>query len=151
MFTLLALQDMAAALGSSSLPFVHRAVFYNFPLYVEPVSPPKAEAQGTPKQGMSPAASGPLPDTAPAAAPSFSQLCLLVDVTASKLKRIGRYNMGRIIGKGAFGTVRLALSTQTGIQPCLAMQSPCQTLFFHMIGHVVACIHHPDRSFTVPC
>lgn len=95
-------------------------MYYNFPLYVEPPTPtPKAEGQGTPKQPMSPAASGPLPEQAPSAT-SFTQLCLLVDVTASKLKRIGRYNMGRIIGKGAFGTVRLAMSTQTGIVSVLA-------------------------------
>ncbi len=41
-------------------------------------------------------------------------LCLLVDVTASRLKRVGRYNLGRIIGKGAFGVVRLGQNTQSG-------------------------------------
>ena len=110
---------------SVTIVLLCRAVFYSFPLYVEPPTPtPKAEALGTPKQGMSPAASGPLPEQAPSTT-SFSQLCLLVDVTASKLKRVGRYNMGRIIGKGAFGTVRLGMSTQTGIESYLYRHESC--------------------------
>lgn len=105
---------------------LYRAVYYNFPLYVEPPTPtPKADAQGTPKQGMSPAVSGALPEQAASSTTSFTQLCLLVDVTASKLKRIGRYNMGRIIGKGAFGTVRLAMSAQTGSLPSYAQTCCC--------------------------
>ena len=46
-------------------------------------------------------------------------LCLLVDVTASKLKRVGRYTLGRVVGRGAFGVVRLGQNTQTGASPCM--------------------------------
>ncbi|KAK9815615.1 hypothetical protein WJX72_006892 [[Myrmecia] bisecta] len=41
-------------------------------------------------------------------------LCILVDVTSNKQKRIGRYAMGKVIGKGAFGIVRLGQNTATG-------------------------------------
>ena len=83
---------------------------------------------------MSPSASGPLPEQAPSTT-SFTQLCLLVDVTASKLKRIGRYNMGRIIGKGAFGTVRLAASIQTGA----LVASHCRASRLLCVSIVVKC------------
>jgi len=74
----------------------------------------KAEQTGA-KQGSS-AADSPAAAASPAA-PALTQLCLLVDVTASKLKRVGRYNLGRVVGRGAFGVVRLGQNTQTGDVP----------------------------------
>jgi len=74
----------------------------------------KAEQTGA-KQGSS-AADSPAAAASPAA-PALTQLCLLVDVTASKLKRVGRYNLGRVVGRGSFGVVRLGQNTQTGAVP----------------------------------
>ncbi len=41
-------------------------------------------------------------------------LCVVVDVTASRLKRVGKYVLGKVIGAGAFGLVRVGKSTVTG-------------------------------------
>ena len=87
-----------------------RAVAYNFPLLSD-ASSTKADAAASAKQGTqeSPAAgAGAVPG------PAQTQLCLLVDVTASKLKRVGRYQLGRVVGRGSFGVVRLGQNTQTG-------------------------------------
>lgn len=89
-----------------------RAVLYNFPLHTSVAQSSRAEQTGA-KQGSS-AAESPAAAASPAA-PALTQLCLLVDVTASKLRRVGRYNLGRVVGRGAFGVVRLGQNTQTGI------------------------------------
>ena len=86
-------------------------VLYNFPLHTNVAQSSKAEQTGA-KQGSSAAESSAA--AASPAAPALTQLCLLVDVTASKLKRVGRYNLGRVVGRGAFGVVRLGQNTQTG-------------------------------------
>ena len=78
-----------------------RAVMYNFPLHVEALP-------GNSKHSKV-RTSADDEEAVPA-----QHLCLLVDVTASRLKRVGRYNLGRIIGKGAFGVVRLGQNTQSG-------------------------------------
>mmetsp|Transcript_4907 Transcript_4907/g.17034 ORF Transcript_4907/g.17034 Transcript_4907/m.17034 type:complete len:1034 (+) Transcript_4907:88-3189(+) len=41
-------------------------------------------------------------------------LYLHVDITASKTRKVGRYQLGRIIGRGASGTVRIARNVGTG-------------------------------------
>ena len=83
-----------------------RALMYNFPLHSERPDPP-SNKQGSSSSSESPA-SGAVPSLA------LMHLCLLVDVTASKLKRVGRYTLGRVVGRGAFGVVRLGQNTQTG-------------------------------------
>lgn len=80
---------------------------YNFPLYSD--KPDQASLSS--KQGS--VLEGPLSGAVPGSA--LTNLCLLVDVTASKLKRVGRYNLGRVVGRGAFGVVRLGQNTQTGV------------------------------------
>ena len=85
-----------------------RAVLYNFPLHTDRAEPASS------KPGNNSAAEGSV--TGSILAPAPTQLCLLVDVTASKLKRVGRYNLGRVVGRGAFGVVRLAQNTQTGVR-----------------------------------
>lgn len=80
---------------------------YNFPLYSDkPDQASPSSKQGSTLEGPS---SGAVPG------PALTNLCLLVDVTASKLKRVGRYNLGRVVGRGAFGVVRLGQNTQTGV------------------------------------
>ena len=49
--------------------------------------------------------------------PAAQHLCLLMDITARKPRRIGKYIMGKQLGKGAFGTVRLGKDPATG-QTC---------------------------------
>lgn len=80
---------------------------YNFPLYNDKPD----QASPSSKQGSVP--EGPSSGAVPG--PALTNLCLLVDVTASKLKRVGRYNLGRVVGRGAFGVVRLGQNTQTGV------------------------------------
>ena len=41
-------------------------------------------------------------------------LCLVVDITAARLKRVGKYVLGKVIGQGAFGLVRIGKNLQTG-------------------------------------
>ena len=82
---------------------------YNFPLHSEKPD----QASPSSKQGSCSTPEGPLSGAVPG--PALTNLCLLVDVTASKLKRVGRYNLGRVVGRGAFGVVRLGQNTQTGV------------------------------------
>ena len=84
-----------------------RALLYNFPLYTDKPEPVSS------KPGSSSTPEGPASGASPG--PALTHLCLLVDVTASKLKRVGRYNLGRVVGRGAFGVVRLGQNTQTGL------------------------------------
>ena len=46
--------------------------------------------------------------------PAAQHLCLVLDITARKPRRIGKYVMGKQLGKGAFGTVRLGKDPATG-------------------------------------
>ena len=85
---------------------------YSFPLHSEkPPEPPNSKPGGS-----SSSSDSPVPGAFPG--PALTHLCLLVDVTASKLKRVGRYNLGRVVGRGAFGVVRLGQNTQTGDSSC---------------------------------
>jgi hypothetical protein len=43
-----------------------------------------------------------------------TQLLLLMDVTSSTAKRVGRYTLGRVLGAGAIGVVRIGRNTATG-------------------------------------
>lgn len=97
-----------------------RAVLYNFPLHSELAQSSKIDLASANKPGTAGAES---PAAAAGPAPALTQLCLLVDVTASKLKRVGRYNLGRVVGRGSFGVVRLGQNTQTGA------------------GHIASCLH----------
>lgn len=82
---------------------------YNFPLH----SDKPDQASPSSRQGTFSTPEGPSSGAVPG--PALTNLCLLVDVTASKLKRVGRYNLGRVVGRGAFGVVRLGQNTQTGV------------------------------------
>ncbi|KAL3139144.1 hypothetical protein ABBQ32_005929 [Trebouxia sp. C0010 RCD-2024] len=82
------------------------ALLYNFPLHSDK-SDPVSSKPGSSSMPEGPSAGG-------LSGPALTNLCLLVDVTASKLKRVGRYNLGRVVGRGAFGVVRLGQNTQTG-------------------------------------
>ena len=110
-----------------------RALMFNFPLH----SDKPDQASPSSRQGSSS-----MPEGLPSGAvpgPALTNLCLLVDVTASKLKRVGRYNLGRVVGRGAFGVVRLGQNTQSGVAavahnvlvlPCFAslVSSACRWL-----------------------
>lgn len=96
-------------------------MLYNFPLYTELAQSSKIDLASANKPGTAGAES---PAAGSGPAPALTQLCLLVDVTASKLKRVGRYNLGRVVGRGAFGVVRLGQNTQTGA------------------GHIASCLHN---------
>lgn len=43
-----------------------------------------------------------------------TMLCLLTEITSSKQRRVGKYQLGRVIGRGASGVVRMGRDTQTG-------------------------------------
>jgi hypothetical protein len=43
-----------------------------------------------------------------------SQLLLVVDITSSHAKRVGKYTLGRVLGAGASGVVHLGKNTDTG-------------------------------------
>lgn len=62
----------------------------------------------------------------PSLPPAAQHLCLLLDITARKPKRIGKYIVGKQLGKGAFGTVRLGKDSATGTFPAF----PCFTLLY---------------------
>jgi hypothetical protein len=47
-------------------------------------------------------------------ATSGLQLLLLADVTSQRLKRLGKYVMGRVLGQGASGVVRVGKNPSTG-------------------------------------
>ena len=51
-------------------------------------------------------------------------LCIVMDITSNKPKKVGKYLLGKILGKGAFGTVRLGQNTATGAPPHLPARSP---------------------------
>ena len=92
---------------------VCRAVMYNFPLHsITAKASTSRPGPASPKPALSSGPDSPAAKGTPA--PTQTQLCLLVDVTASKLKRVGRYTLGRVVGRGAFGVVRLGQNTQTG-------------------------------------
>lgn len=111
---------------------------YNFPLNGDKPD----QTSGSSKQGSCSAAEG------PSSGPVLTNLCLLVDVTAAKLKRVGRYNLGRVVGRGAFGIVRLGQNTQTGFLP-VCMHG---VLMYTVTGHVLPKPHcrtvFPQRSHT---
>ena len=58
-------------------------------------------------------------EAAPAAGLSLisgvPHLCVVLDITSAKPKKVGKYLMGKILGKGSFGTVRLGQNTVTGM------------------------------------
>lgn len=54
--------------------------------------------------------------------PAKYALCLIVDITTSRLKRVGKYVLGRVIGTGAFGLVRIGRNQQTGV--CVRLSYP---------------------------
>ncbi len=70
----------------------------------------RAEAQSVAKSGPSVSQSS-LP-------PAAQHLCLLLDITAHKPRRIGKFIVGKQLGKGAFGTVRLGKDPTTGETWC---------------------------------
>ncbi|KAK9825760.1 hypothetical protein WJX74_005153 [Apatococcus lobatus] len=83
-----------------------------------PVEPPKSDSAGkteSPGKPESPATikSGPS-RTHSVMPPAAQHLCLLLDITARKPRRIGKYIMGKQLGRGAFGTVRLGKDPATG-------------------------------------
>jgi hypothetical protein len=41
-------------------------------------------------------------------------LVLVMDITATRLKRIGKYMLGKVVGQGASGMVRMGRNTSTG-------------------------------------
>jgi hypothetical protein len=43
------------------------------------------------------------------------QLLLLMDITSSTAKRLGKYTLGRVLGAGASGLVRIGKNTATGV------------------------------------
>lgn len=45
--------------------------------------------------------------------PPRHALCLVVDITTARLKRVGKYILGKVIGQGAFGLVRIGKNLQT--------------------------------------
>ena len=46
-------------------------------------------------------------------------LCVVINITATKPKKAGKYLMGKVLGKGSFGTVRVGQNTVTGEAPGL--------------------------------
>lgn len=63
------------------------------------------------------------PEAAPQPAPESGgialitgvpHLCIIVNITATKPKRAGKYVLGKVLGKGSFGTVRVGQNTLTG-------------------------------------
>ena len=70
-------------------------------------------------EALSVARSGPSV-TASSFPPAAQHLCLLLDITAQKPRRIGKYILGKQLGKGAFGTVRLGKDPATGESWCIA-------------------------------
>jgi hypothetical protein len=49
------------------------------------------------------------------------QLLLLVDITSSTAKRLGKYTLGRVLGAGASGVVRIGKNTATGASGCIVV------------------------------
>jgi hypothetical protein len=49
------------------------------------------------------------------------QLLLLVDITSSTAKRPGKYTLGRVLGAGASGVVRIGKNTATGAAGCIVV------------------------------
>ena len=85
---------------------------------IAPSEPPRLDSTGkleSPGKPESPAITKSGPSRTHSAMPVAAQhLCLLMDITARKPRRIGKYIMGKQLGRGAFGTVRLGKDPATG-------------------------------------
>jgi hypothetical protein len=46
------------------------------------------------------------------------QLLLLIDITSSHAKRVGKYTLGRVLGAGASGVVQIGRNTDSGRKSC---------------------------------
>jgi len=83
-------------------------------LHQPPLSAAAAAVAAAVAAAAAAAAATAAPPPAPQAPPALERLLLVVDVTAAALKRVGDYELGRQIGRGAFGTVRMGRRVDTG-------------------------------------
>eukprot|EP00899_Mesostigma_viride_P000607 jgi/Mesvir1/10547/Mv21778-RA.2 len=60
-------------------------------------------------------------------------LCLYVDITCARQKRVGKYILGRVVGRGASGTVYVAKSSSSG--ETVAIKS-VDTAAFRSVGEI---------------
>jgi len=51
---------------------------------------------------------------AESANPQCTHVVLVVDITTTRPRRLGKYLLGQVLGQGASGVVRVGRNTQTG-------------------------------------
>lgn len=74
-------------------------------------------------------------------------MCCVLDVTTATLARIGSYSVGRVIGQGTYGTVRIGRDDATGAAGTAAEASPmwcymqllCSWRWCEERGYIAAC------------
>ncbi|KAK9821307.1 hypothetical protein WJX81_006836 [Elliptochloris bilobata] len=84
------------------------------PLHQAPPSAAAAAMAAAAAAAAAAAEAAAAPPKLPPAPPAPERLLIVVDVTAAALKRVGAYELGRMIGRGAFGTVCLGRRVDSG-------------------------------------
>ncbi|KAF6252274.1 AMP-activated protein kinase [Scenedesmus sp. NREL 46B-D3] len=80
----------------------------------------------------------------------MAQLLLLVDITCSQARRVGKYTLGRVLGAGASGVVRLGKTTATDelvavkAVDATRFRSICEIEQVQEEMAVLAQLHHPN-------
>jgi hypothetical protein len=109
------------------------ALIYTCPLWPAPVVPTASQAlkgageakqEQQQQQQQQQQQAGGSRDSGSSGGAGQLQLLVIADVTSQRLKRLGKYVVGKVLGQGASGVVRMGKNPATGERPA---RSPCCT------------------------